>query len=127
MSNYYAPCFYRIDFVVIPSYIELPCENQQLLMMLLLQQHKLINAFFLKIILLSSCQKYPMFYRVFMISSPNILFICKILTFDFDITFNFRAIKVFWKELTIYGRFNLVRCDLNSVHELNLNFHRIIR
>ena len=23
MSNYYAPCFYRIDFVVIPSYIEL--------------------------------------------------------------------------------------------------------
>ena len=25
MSNYYAPCFYRIDFVVIPSYIELPC------------------------------------------------------------------------------------------------------
>ena len=24
MSNYYAPCFYRIDFVVIPSYIELP-------------------------------------------------------------------------------------------------------
>ena len=27
MSNYYAPCFYRIDFVVIPSYIELPCIN----------------------------------------------------------------------------------------------------
>ena len=25
MSNYYAPCFYRIDFVVIPSYIEIPC------------------------------------------------------------------------------------------------------
>ena len=25
MSNYYAPCLYRIDFVVIPSYIELPC------------------------------------------------------------------------------------------------------
>ena len=25
MSNYYAPCFYRIDLVVIPSYIELPC------------------------------------------------------------------------------------------------------
>ena len=24
MSNYYAPCFYRIDFFVIPSYIELP-------------------------------------------------------------------------------------------------------
>ena len=24
MSNYYAPCFYRIDFVVIPSSIELP-------------------------------------------------------------------------------------------------------
>ena len=24
MSNYYAPCLYRIDFVVIPSYIELP-------------------------------------------------------------------------------------------------------
>ena len=24
MSNYYAPCSYRIDFVVIPSYIELP-------------------------------------------------------------------------------------------------------
>ena len=23
MNNYYAPCFYRIDFVVIPSYIEL--------------------------------------------------------------------------------------------------------
>ena len=23
MSNYYAPCFYRIDFVVIPCYIEL--------------------------------------------------------------------------------------------------------
>ena len=27
MSNYYAPCFYRIDFVVIPSYIELPCSD----------------------------------------------------------------------------------------------------
>ena len=25
MSNYYASCFYRIDFVVIPSYRELPC------------------------------------------------------------------------------------------------------
>ena len=25
MSNYYAPCFYRIGFVVIPSYIERPC------------------------------------------------------------------------------------------------------
>ena len=25
MSSYYAPCFYRIDFVVIPSCIELPC------------------------------------------------------------------------------------------------------
>ena len=24
MSNYYAPYFYRIDFTVIPSYIELP-------------------------------------------------------------------------------------------------------
>ena len=24
MSNYYVPCFNRIDFVVIPSYIELP-------------------------------------------------------------------------------------------------------
>ena len=24
MSNYYAPYFYRIDFVVIPSYLELP-------------------------------------------------------------------------------------------------------
>ena len=24
MSNYYAPCFHRIDFVVIPSDIELP-------------------------------------------------------------------------------------------------------
>ena len=28
MSNYYAPYFYRIDFVVIPSYIELPCYTQ---------------------------------------------------------------------------------------------------
>ena len=24
ISNYYAPCFYRLDFVGIPSYIELP-------------------------------------------------------------------------------------------------------
>ena len=24
MSNYNAPCFYRIDFIVVPSYIELP-------------------------------------------------------------------------------------------------------
>ena len=24
MNNYYAPCFYRINFVIIPSYIELP-------------------------------------------------------------------------------------------------------
>ena len=32
-------------------------ENQQLLMMGLLQHQKLINASFLKIILLSSCQK----------------------------------------------------------------------
>ena len=27
MSNYKAPCFYRMGFVVIPSYIELPCLN----------------------------------------------------------------------------------------------------
>ena len=27
MSNNYAPCFNRIDFVFIPSYIELPCLN----------------------------------------------------------------------------------------------------
>ena len=27
MSNYYALCFYRIDFVVIPSYIELPMSS----------------------------------------------------------------------------------------------------
>ena len=27
MTNYYTPCFYRIDFVVIPSYIELPCSE----------------------------------------------------------------------------------------------------
>ena len=25
MNNYYLPCFNRIDFVVIPSYIEFPC------------------------------------------------------------------------------------------------------
>ena len=50
----------------------------------------------------SSCQKtvlndffkYPMFYRVFIISFSNILY-CKILTFDFDITFDFRTIQVF--------------------------------
>ena len=29
MSNYYEPCFYRIDIVVIPSYIELPCFKQR--------------------------------------------------------------------------------------------------
>ena len=28
MSNYYVPCFYRIDFAVIPSYIELPWDNK---------------------------------------------------------------------------------------------------
>ena len=28
MSNYYAPCLYKINFVVIPSYIELPCRNR---------------------------------------------------------------------------------------------------
>ena len=28
MSNYYAPCSYRIGFVVIPSYIELPWFSQ---------------------------------------------------------------------------------------------------
>ena len=28
MSINYAPCFYRIDFVVIPSYIELSCSEQ---------------------------------------------------------------------------------------------------
>ena len=27
MSNNYAPCFNRIDFVVIPSYKELPCYS----------------------------------------------------------------------------------------------------
>ena len=26
MNNNYAPCFNRIDFVVIPSHIELPCS-----------------------------------------------------------------------------------------------------
>ena len=30
MSNYYASCFYRIDFVAISSYIELPCLNKKL-------------------------------------------------------------------------------------------------
>ena len=29
MSNYYAPCFYRISFVAIPSYIELACNEWQ--------------------------------------------------------------------------------------------------
>ena len=29
MSNYYAPCFYRIDFVVSLSYIELPCSKKE--------------------------------------------------------------------------------------------------
>ena len=28
MSNYYAPCFYKIGFVVIPSYIELPWSEK---------------------------------------------------------------------------------------------------
>ena len=28
MMNYYEPCFYRIDFDVIPSYIELPCLSK---------------------------------------------------------------------------------------------------
>ena len=28
MSNNYAPCFSRIDFAVIPSFIELPCYIQ---------------------------------------------------------------------------------------------------
>ena len=28
MSNYYEPWFYRIDFDVIPSYIELPWPNE---------------------------------------------------------------------------------------------------
>ena len=28
MSNYYGPCFYRIDDVVIPFYIELPWNNE---------------------------------------------------------------------------------------------------
>ena len=27
MSNYYAPCFYKVNFVVIPSYIEVPGYN----------------------------------------------------------------------------------------------------
>ena len=27
MNNYYAPCFYRIEFVVIHSYIELPWKE----------------------------------------------------------------------------------------------------
>ena len=31
MSNYYEPCFYRIDFHVIPSYIELPGSKQEAL------------------------------------------------------------------------------------------------
>ena len=30
MRNYYAPCFYRIDVVIIPSYIELPCRNHKI-------------------------------------------------------------------------------------------------
>ena len=34
MSNYYVPCFYRIDFVVIPSYIELPCSTLLILAIL---------------------------------------------------------------------------------------------
>ena len=29
MSNYYAPCFYRISFAAIPSYIKLPCNEWQ--------------------------------------------------------------------------------------------------
>ena len=57
-------------------------ENQQLLMMLL-QHQKLVNISLLKIILLSSCQKallrsffkYSFFYRVFIISFPNTLFV----------------------------------------------------
>ena len=29
MSSYYAPCFYRISFVAIPSHIELFCNEWQ--------------------------------------------------------------------------------------------------
>ena len=47
MSNYYAPCFYIIDFVVIPFYIELPCTNIDLFR--LNTQFLLNNKSFLKV------------------------------------------------------------------------------
>ena len=48
MSNYYVPCFYRIDFVVIPSYIELPWLN---LPKILFSFHRsLLSASFLKFV-----------------------------------------------------------------------------
>ena len=34
MINYYAPCFNRIDFIIIPSYIKLPCLHQGYLQMM---------------------------------------------------------------------------------------------
>ena len=43
MSNCYMQCFYRINFVVIPSYIELPCSNQALFSTCPKSQYKNVN------------------------------------------------------------------------------------
>ena len=44
MSNYYASCFYRIGFVVIPSYIELPLFNTAITCFFLRAMNKLTKC-----------------------------------------------------------------------------------
>ena len=115
-------------------------ENQQLLMMALLQHQKLINTFFLKIILLSSSQKtmlrsflkiillsscqktmlrsffkHPMFHRVFLISFPNVLFVLQNFNIQFQNYKSFLVIRI--DHIWLNSHFNLIRSDLNSLYE----------
>ena len=98
-------------------------ENQQLLMMALLQHQKLINTFFLKIILLSSCQKtmlrsffkHPMFHRVFLNSFPNVLFVLQSFNIQFQNYKSFLVIRI--DHIWLNSHFNLIRSELNSLYE----------
>ena len=98
-------------------------ENQQQLMMALLQHEKLINTFFLKIILLSSCQKtmlrsffkHPMFHRVFLNSFPNVLFVLQSFNIQFQNYKSFLVIRI--DHIWLNSHFNLIRSELNSLYE----------
>ena len=73
MSNNYAPCYNRIDFVVIPSYIELPCYSGTLFCV---EYLKLFSQFQVNEKLLAKFRPVAYFYVSMKHENPQLAFTC---------------------------------------------------